>query len=163
MSITELFCAALEAALNRYLAVDPTSTQRLQSIHGKVIALELVGIGETLYLIPGPGRLQLLSNYEGSPDCRLRGTPLALSQMGGKRASSERLFSGQVEITGDTELGHSFAKILAAVDVDWEEQLSHATGDIIAHGIGNLWRGASSWSKNSSDSLALKLDHGRMR
>lgn len=157
MSIPKLVCAFLETALNRYLTLDPEARQRLLPMHGRVIALELTGIGETLYLVPSPNRLQLLGSYEGSPDCLLRGTPLAFSGMGGQRASAERLFSGDVEISGDTELGHSFGRVMADIDIDWEEQLSRVTGDIIAHQVGNLWRGARAWSSDTGETLAMDI------
>ena len=157
MSLPEFACAGLELALNRYLALDPAIQRRLARLHGKVIAFELAGLGETIFLVPGPERLQVLANYEGQADCRLRGTPLALSRMGDPKASSGQLFSGQVEISGDTELAHSFGKIIGAIDVDWEEQLSRITGDIIAHQLGNMWRATGHWAKDSGHSLSLDL------
>ncbi|MCK4586952.1 MAG: hypothetical protein KAU29_06400, partial [Gammaproteobacteria bacterium] len=36
---------------------------------------------------------------------------------------------------------------------DWEEHLSHVTGDIVAHKMGNLVRGIFSWSKNTTEIL----------
>lgn len=157
MSLPEIVCAGLESALNRYLELDPAVVESLARLHGRVIAFELVGVGEKLYLVPGQGRLQVLAEYEGETDCLLRGTPLALTRMGDHRASSAQLFSGEVEISGDTELAHSFGKIIASMDVDWEEQLSRVTGDIIAHELGNLWRGARRWSRDSSRSLGMDI------
>jgi len=157
MSISGLAYAGLEGAINRYLALDPVAQQQVAALHGRVIAFELLGLGQTLYLIPGPDRLQVLSRYEGEPDCTLRGTPLALARMSDTKASSDQLFAGEVEITGDTQLAHHFGKILATIDIDWEEQLSHYTGDIIAHEVGNFIRGASHWGRRSLQTLGLDL------
>ncbi|MES9900438.1 MAG: SCP2 sterol-binding domain-containing protein [Sedimenticola sp.] len=157
MTIHDLTYAGLEEAINRYLALDPHAVEQLRQYHGRVIAFEMTGLGQTLYFIPGPARLQLLSKYEGEPDCRLRGTPFALFRMTDQRASSDQLFDGTVEISGDTDLAHSFGKILAAVDIDWEEQLSRYTGDIVAHEVGNLFRGVSHWGRRSLDTLGLDL------
>ncbi|MES9966321.1 MAG: SCP2 sterol-binding domain-containing protein [Sedimenticola sp.] len=157
MSTSGLAYATLEEAVNRYLALDPDAQAEMVKLYGKVIAFELVGLGQTLYLVPSPNRLQVLALYEDEADCTLRGTPLALSRMGDPKGSTDQLFAGQVEISGDTELAHRFGKILAAMDIDWEEQLSHYTGDIIAHEVGNLFRTAGQWGERTIRTLGLDL------
>ena len=62
-----------------------------------------------------------------------------------------------MEISGDTELAHQLSKILGTMDIDWEEQLSHFTGDLIAHRVGNLFRTARDWGANSSATLGLDI------
>jgi ubiquinone biosynthesis protein UbiJ len=56
-----------------------------------------------------------------------------------------------VEITGDVETGQAFKSVLDAIDIDWEEQLSRLTGDVVAHQLGNAMRHTRSW-----------LDHARL-
>jgi ubiquinone biosynthesis protein UbiJ len=58
-----------------------------------------------------------------------------------------------VEISGDAELGQQFSEILEALDIDWEEHLSHFTGDLVAHKLGNVVRGALSWGRQTVDTL----------
>jgi len=150
-SLSDASSAGFELLLNRYLRLDPDALHRLEPMHGRVISLEVVGLGLRWYLVPGPAGVQVLSRFEGTPDCTLAGTPLDLAHMGSERNSADQLFSGAVEISGDTELGHGFGKLLAGLDIDWEEQLSGLTGDLLAHRIGNLARGLLRWG---SDSLA---------
>lgn len=157
MSISALAIAGLEEAFNRYLALDQDAAEQLAKLHGRVIAFDVVGLGLTLFLIPGPGGLQILSEYEDTPDCRLRGTPMALARMGDRQASSDQLFSGTVEISGNTELAHQFGKILGGMEVDWEEQLSHYTGDIVAHEVGKLFRSTGHWGSRTLETLRLDV------
>lgn len=157
MSISALATAGLEEAFNRYLALDQDAAEQLAKLHGQVIAFDVVGLGLSLYLIPGPGGLQFLNEYEGTPDCRLRGTPLALARMGDRQASSDQLFSGTVEINGNTELAHQFGKIIGGMEVDWEEQLSHYTGDIVAHEVGKLFRSTGHWGRQTLETLGLDV------
>ena len=149
MSLSGASSVGLETFLNRYLGLDPDARSRLRAMHGRVICLEVLGLGLRWYLIPGPAGLQVLSRFEGEPDCTLAGTPLDLARMGSSVESADPLFSGAVEIRGDTELGHSFGKLLAGLEIDWEEQLSRHTGDVVAHGIGNLARGVARWGRDA--------------
>lgn len=147
--------AALENAANQYLALDPSGSARLAELQGRVIALELRGFDLGLFVLPGAGRLQLLGSYEGEPDATLIGTPLAFLRLGVRGGAAEALFSGEVEIRGDTELGQRFKTILDGIDIDWEEHLSHLTGDVIAHQLGRGARALRAWTARSLDSLAL--------
>ncbi len=155
--ISSLAYAALEEALNRYLDLDPDAKLQLARLHGRVIALEILGVGVTLFLVPSPKRLQVLSQVDGVPDCTLRGSPLALARLSEPERGSDRLFAGEVEIHGDTDLAHRFGKILGGMDIDWEEQLSRFTGDIVAHEVGNAARGAQRWGRDAKASLTLDL------
>lgn len=51
------------------------------------------------------------------------------------------------------ELGQEFSEILEALDIDWEEHLSHLTGDLVAHKVGNLVRDVFAWGKQAADTL----------
>jgi len=157
MSLSDVSSAGLELLLNRYLHLDPSVGHQLEALHGRVICLEVLGLGLRWYLIPGPAGLQVLSRFEGEPDCTLAGTPLDLARMGSEADSADQLFSGAVAISGDTELGHNFGKLLGGLDIDWEEQLSRLTGDLLAHRIGNLARGAARWGKDALEALRQDL------
>ncbi len=160
MSISDLAYASLEEALNQYIALDPEAKRRLTELHGRVIGIEVLGTGLRLYLIPGPARLQVLSRYEGEPECLLRGTPLALASLKAGVAGehgAEQIFTGQVEFRGDTELGHRFGAILGSLDIDWEEHLSRLTGDALAHEIGNGVRAMTGWGRHVRDVLSDDL------
>ncbi len=145
--------ASIEMAVNRVLQLDEDTLARLQDLQGKVIAIEVRGLDVSLYLIPGPGKLSVYGRFEGEPDTVLRGTPLALMRMGLVKHAGDVLFAGDVEISGDVELGQQFSEILDALDIDWEEHLSHITGDLVAHKLGNVVRSALSWGQQTVDTL----------
>jgi ubiquinone biosynthesis protein UbiJ len=157
MQPTVVALAALEAAINAYLRLDPATVRRLAQLSGKVIAVELRGIGFTLFVLPGPERVQVLGRYEGEPDACLRGTPLALARMGLAADASAPLFAGEVTISGDVELGQAFKAALDAMEVDWEEHLSRIVGDVLAHQLGNLARGFAAWVGRSGELLGSNL------
>lgn len=157
MTISAAAYAGLEQLLNQAIRLDPETPGRLAPMHGRVIEFQLVGLGLSLYLIPEPNGIQLLGAFEGDPDCTLRGTPLDLARMRGSRESADQLFKGAVEISGDSQLGHQFGEFLAGLDIDWEEQLSRLTGDVIAHEIGNATRSLLHWGNKQTRTFEQNL------
>jgi len=135
--------AGLEAALNRYLRLDPDAMSRMAALQQRSIAIELMPLQLTLYVVPGENGVQLRSQLETAPDTVLRGTPLGLAQLGLGSQTGKTLFSGSVAIEGDVETGQAFKAILDEMDIDWEEQLSRLTGDVMAHQLGNVARRAA--------------------
>lgn len=144
ISLPASLLAGLEAALNRYLRLDPEAMARMAALQPRSIAIELTPLQLTLYVVPGDNGVQLRSQLESEPDTVLRGTPLGLAQLGLGSQGGKTLFSGSVTIEGDVETGQAFKAILDEMDIDWEEQLSRLTGDVIAHQLGNTARRATS-------------------
>jgi len=157
MSLSDLALNGLETALNRCLALDPESRTHLTGLHGRVIGLEIIGLGITLYLVPAPNGIQIFDRIEGGPDCTLSGTPLDLARLGASRDKADELFSGQVRVHGDTELGQTFGELLAGLEVDWEELLARLMGDVAAHQIGRRLRGVGRWGRSSWRTLERDL------
>ncbi|WP_455199621.1 ubiquinone biosynthesis accessory factor UbiJ [Kaarinaea lacus] len=153
--LSTALAAVLETAINQVLALDPETIERMSALQGKVIALELKGLNICLYLIPKAQGLNVFGHFEGKADTVLRGTPVAMARMGMASNAGDVLFAGDVEIDGDVELGQQFRDILDNLDIDWEEHLSHLTGDMVAHKLGNLVRGAVKWGKETANTLAM--------
>ena len=156
MTPAPVLAATLETALNLYLQQDPEALRRCGVLQGKVVALDITGLGVSLYFLPGPDGIQVVSQYEGEADTRLRGSPLGLARMSlGSR--DDTLFEGAVELSGDTETGQELQDILAGTDWDWEEQLARLTGDIVAHQIGNVARRAGQLLGSSRETVERDL------
>lgn len=144
--------AGLEQALNAALALDPKTLERLARLQGRVIAIELKGTGIRLVLEPGAEGLRLMGHFDGEVDTTLRGAPFALLRMSTGR-TGEGMFSGEVEIDGDVELGQQIQRVFEKLDIDWEEHLARLSGDIIAHQIGNTVRGLFRWGERTAEHL----------
>ena len=158
MSTRDLALASLEKAINALLALDPVARKRLARHHGKVIGIHLRGPEITLYFIPDEqGGLQLQGSIEGEPDALLSGSPLDLVRSRDPDSGTGQLFSGRVTISGDTALAHDFGATLAGLEIDWEEQLSKFTGDLIAHEVGEAVRTLGRYAGETGDRLARDL------
>lgn len=157
MSLTaELAAAAtemLEHSVNAALRLDPDGSAALGRFSGKVIAIELQGTPLVLFCLPGAGALTLLTQYTGTPDTVLSGRPLALLKL--VTGDSRRvLFEGEVKITGDVELGQHFKQVLDRLHIDWDEALSHITGDFVAHKAGRWLREVGSWWTHTRERIS---------
>jgi ubiquinone biosynthesis protein UbiJ len=152
VSTKEALLLALEEVLNRVVGMDPYAVRQLSALHGRVVAIHVEGANLTLYFIADQqGRLQVLGNLGGEPDCRMSGTPLNLMNSALARHKEDALFSGRVTISGDTDLASRFSEILSGLEIDWEEQLSRLTGDVVAHEAGNRMRSFGRWADRTGD------------
>jgi ubiquinone biosynthesis protein UbiJ len=151
MSAHGLAMSSLETAIDSLLGLDPAAREALAALHGKVIGIEVRGLGICFFAAPdAAGRLQLLANYEGEPDCWMRGTLMGLARAGAGSAGAAPPLSGDVQIDGDSALAHRFGQILGGLDVDWEEQLSRLTGDVVAHEIGGAARAGAELGRRAA-------------
>ncbi len=152
MTPATTLATALEMALDLYLTQDPQALRRCIALEGKIIGLDINGLGLSLYFLPGSDGIQVSSHYEGDVDARLTGSPIGFARLAlGSR--EDALFKGAVELKGDTEIGQQFQDLLADTDWDWEEQLSYITGDIIARQIGNVARLSGKFITDSRNTL----------
>jgi ubiquinone biosynthesis protein UbiJ len=120
-----------------------------------VIAINVLPFNETLYLCPTTNTIQLLEYYAEEVDATISGTLSALGLMGLSSTPMRAIFSGEVKIEGDIHLAHQFQQLFQKLDIDLEEKLSHYTGDIIAHKIGNLFRTGFNWTEESITTFKL--------
>lgn len=137
MTTVSTLAATLESTLELYLNQNPSALKRCSGMAGKCVAITLTGTNVTLYFLPDTGGIQVLSQYEGDIDTLLTGSPLGFARLG-LDSRENALFQGAVHIEGDAAIGQQFQDIFTGSSWDWEEQLSHFTGDIIAHQTGKL-------------------------
>jgi ubiquinone biosynthesis accessory factor UbiJ len=149
--------AAAEAALNRYIDLDPEGARGFEPIHGRIISLEVEGFNTHVTLIPGPDRVQIFGSYDATPDCLIHGAPLALARMMTAKRKEQQLASGAVRITGDTAVAQALSDALAGLAVDWEEQLARVLGDPIANQIGRALRSVGDWGARASRTARANL------
>ena len=148
----------LSRAINSYFSLDPEMAEKISAFKDRVIAIELQGLNKTFYLLPRNGAsgelvIDVEEHIDGEADTTLRGTPLAFFKMGLASDIAPMMLKGEIEIDGDIRFGKEFKKVLAEMDVDWEEHLANLIGDVSAHHASQLMRKFSNWSRQSRDSL----------
>jgi len=147
----------LEEALNRYLALDPRTPERLAQLSGRAVQLDVVGFPGPLFLSFPGGAVHLASDCAGAPDVTLRGAPFSLLRLALTRDGERLLFDGEVELRGDSGVLQTLRACLADRDVDWEEEVAKRLGDIPAHALANQARAVAAWLGQGRESLGLDV------
>ena len=155
-----LLAAALERLFTGLMALDPPLKDELAPLEGRVIGLHLESAADTppmtFYLQPGPWGIRVTDRHEGKPDVTISGTPSALARMGlGEKG--EGLFTGDVTISGNTNVAQRFQTALQRMDPDFEALLARATGDVVAHQAVVLARGLWSWGRRAAADIPQDL------
>ncbi len=142
---------AVEQSLNRLLAEDPVTLQRLSELEGRVIAVHVQAPDFSLYLLPHAQGIDLMQHYDGEPDTCLEGSALLLSRL--PLAGNEVLFGKGVRISGDSALAHRLQAILADTRIEWEAWLGNLLGDAAGHEAARLIRSVAGYGRDTLTSL----------
>jgi len=143
----------LEKLLNYYLQLDPESKPRLAMLAGRVIAVELQNFGYQIYWLINNDGITLTDTHAGLVDVTLRGSPFDFLRVSASGSNSSAMINSNITLLGDTEVAQQFKALFANLDIDWEEQLSRLTGDVIARQAVNFLRTVSDWAKKTSTTL----------
>lgn len=141
------------SVVNALLQLDPDFSARLAPFDGRVIALQVQGTGLTLCLKIDSGRIELKRSGAGEADTTIKGSPAALFRMGLQDDAADLMFSGDVEISGDTRLGRQFRKLLKEIEPDFEEPLSRVFGDAFAHRAVSGLADISRWGRRAYENF----------
>lgn len=155
MLIKPLLIAALETALNRYLALDENKELLLYPLIGKVIALNIQPFNETVYLCPNTDNIQIIDQMTGQPDTTISGSVWALGLMGISSKPMRSVFSGEITIEGNIHIGKQFQEVFKKLDINLESLIAQYTGDDLAGRIGEFFRSGQEWGKETIETFKL--------
>jgi len=146
--LNQLIATTLETLLSQALRWNPSSSQTLQKLSGKIIRIETSGIELTLF--PDNQGIIVLSHYDGDVDVCISGAPFTLLRL---LLQDEASNNPDVTIKGKMSLAQHLFQLLKELDIDWEEQLAQRLGDIPAHKLGTLFRQCQNYTRVRLDSL----------
>ena len=155
--LDQIIASSLEKALKKYLQHDETSPAKLATLDGKVICIENTLPAITLFLLPSIDGIQVNTDFNGTPDVIIRGNPISLTALMTSTKKSDIMFSQHASMHGDTVIGQEFSNILRQINFDWEEELSHLTGDPIAHHINRTVHTMSDWGNHVRQSFQANI------
>lgn len=163
---------ALEAALNRALALDPDTRDGLRPLDGRSVVLSLdppsgEGAPLALRLTVAGDRLNVgPADTDASPDLAVRST-LAGALSFGMQALLPRLLGtrdndaaddgvpvGRMRIEGDADLARRLQRLAERFDPDWRQPFSAVFGDVVGVQIANATAAALKQARISGQKLA---------
>jgi len=149
MSVNALL-QPVQQLVNHGIAESTTAKAQLAQLDGESVQLQLDGLPFDLALVAMEDELLIGADTPAEPSATLHGTLLnAVKFMRG----NETTVSAGLRIEGDAEVAQQFFELLKLARPDFEEELSRVTGDIAAHQIGNMFRGARDLAAQAAQTL----------
>lgn len=142
--------AAIERAIDTLLQLDPDTRQRLSSLEGKVIAINMTQPTVSVVLSIVDQRVNVIGQTDTPADTTLTGTLSALRSLS---SGNDALYQGDVTVEGDIGIGQELKEIVASLDPDWEEFLSPVLGDTVVHQLSVFGQGLSSWMHRTRSAM----------
>lgn len=154
-----ILAAMLETGINRILALDENSPDRLERLDDRMLQLDLEGVGITLYFAFTRQHVEVGTRSEFEPDTVISGSPVALFSMampdGAGYWGSEE---SRVTISGDANLARDLERLFSRLDPDWEGSFSRLFGDVWGHQVAAGLRAGAAQARESAGTAGEILD-----
>jgi ubiquinone biosynthesis protein UbiJ len=146
---------ALEAALNRALALDPDTRDGLRTLDGQRIvlqveqpplALQVQVEGERLRVGPVDAAVE--------PDLSVRSTLGALVAQLPMFRRDDAPPVGRLRVSGDADLARRLQRLAERFDPDWQQPFAAVFGDVLGVQIANAIAGALRQARSTARNLA---------
>lgn len=148
--INTFLSATLSKAINAYLHLDSESSGKLKVLQGKVIRIELAPFHWQFDCVMQETKMEIMPASDAAPHATIKGTPLQLAGMALTKENRQRFFAEDVEMTGDAALAQEVVNLFDELQIDWEEQVAHLTGDVPAYHLGRFASRVKGWLKTST-------------
>ena len=154
-SIQNSLLAAAEIGGNRLLGFDEVALRGCREMQGHCIAIDIIDLDFQLYCHPGDWGIRLSRNppTRRDVDATISGRIMALVNLAAMDDKVSTSIQERVSFNGDVALAQKMQKVLAGLDIDWEEALAEHSGDVLAFQIHQRARNLGAWLRQSADSL----------
>jgi ubiquinone biosynthesis protein UbiJ len=165
MPFAQLMTSGIEIAMNQLLKLDEDSQQRLKKLAGKSLQV-------TIKELPWPllfsfseqidVRAIMPSDKDIEPttevvDCLIELNLETLPKLRDTSQLTQLIQQKQLNLIGDIYVAQTFSALLKDLDIDWEEQLSGYTGDVVAHQTFTSMRALFDTAKTQIEKGAMEL------
>jgi len=153
-----LLAATLETAINRILALDDASSERMQRLDGRMLRIDLQGLGIALFFAFNGPHVEVGTRSRYEPDTVVSGSPFALFSMAAPdEAARWGEPASRVSITGDATLARDLERLFSQLDPDWEGRLARLFGDVWGHQVAAGLRAGAAQARQSAGSAGEML------
>jgi len=153
-----ILAAMLESAINRLLDLDDDTPARLDRLEGRMLQLDLEGVGITLFFAFNGRQVEVGTRSSYESDTVISGSPAALFAMAVPEEMGNWGSPGsRVTITGDANLARDLERLFSRLDPDWEGRLSRIFGDVWGHQVASGLRAGMEQARGTAESAGSML------
>ena len=154
-----ILAALLEGAVNRILSMDDGSPKRLHRLAGRLLQLDIEGVGITLYFAFTERRVNVTIRSKIEADTVVSGSAAALFSMAAPEGvGTWGTGDSRVTITGDANLARDLERLFSQLDPDWEGSLSRLFGDVWGHQVASGLRSGAKRARETAGSASEMVD-----
>ena len=165
MPFAQLITSGIELAMNQLLKLDDDSQQRLKKLSGKSLQVTikempwplLFSFSEQIDVRAVMTSEQGSEPSSGSVDCLIELNLETLPKLKDSSQLTQLIQQKKLNLIGDIYVAQTFSALLKDLDVDWEEQLSRYTGDVVAHQTFTSMRTLFDTAKTQIEQGAIEL------
>jgi ubiquinone biosynthesis protein UbiJ len=165
MPFAQLVTSGIELAMNQLLKLDDDSQQRLKKLSGKSLQVTIKELPWPLLFIFSEQidvRAVITPNNDSEPtpepvDCLIELNLETLPKLKDSSQLTQLIQQKQLNLIGDIYVAQTFSALLKDLDVDWEEQLSRYSGDVVAHQTFTSMRTLFDTAKTQIEKVAIEL------
>ena len=148
------FQATLQAIVNRYISLDKEIEQKLKPLRGKILEINIQKTPFHYGFLFTKNNIEVISADKIAADAVISGDLFTFLKL---FKSSSLSNMSKLTITGDQTFSENAYHVLHDLDIDWEEVLSHYTGDVVAHKVGQCVAGIKKWFDHGAHSFKVSL------
>ena len=153
MSAVVPFLKIVEHELNRLVGESSAAQDLLDGLSGTSFAVHVEGLGVTAVLHAEGERLRVGTDAEGAT-ATLRATPLDLMKLA-RAGSVSDVKRTQASLSGDLQVAERYSQLLKLARPDIEDEVAKWIGDVPAHALGQVARGAGAWLARAAGALRM--------
>jgi ubiquinone biosynthesis protein UbiJ len=153
MSAVVPFLKVVEHELNRLVGESSAAQDLLERLSGTSFAVHVEGLGVTAVLRAEGERLRV-GTEAGSATATLRATPLDLLRLARAGGVSD-VKRTHANFSGDLQVAERYSQLLKLARPDIEDEVAKWIGDVPAHALGEVARGAGAWLVRAADALRM--------
>ena len=155
-SLKPLAGRALEAALNRALALDPDTRAALRPLDGRSISLTVEAPALAMRIGVEGERLTVGPVVEQPADLAVRGSVSGLLNQlpflaNARRANAQ---AGRMQVAGDADLARQLQQLASRFDPDWQQPFVAVFGEVMGVQVAQAFRRGLQQARRSAVDLA---------
>ena len=165
MPAAQLFTGGLEKAINHLISLDPDAAENLSVLAGKRLRVTIKELPWPLVFAFSDQVDVLAAEDEGhkdQADCSLRLSLATMESLQNPSLITKLIKQDKLTLDGDIHVAQGFSNLIKQLNIDWEEQLSRYTGDVLAHSVFSFGKSAMAKAKEKADALLTTLAEGAL-